>query len=402
VKRAVWIVVALLVVIAVALTLNTITVDNETKAAKTTADGARILELSSGDVQVLETPAQTGKPKAPIVLIHGYAASLHWWDRLAPLLSKDHRVITLDLLGHGGSEKPSSGYAMEDQAALVAEALNQLRVQGAVVVGHSMGGSVATALATQSSELVDRVVLVDSRPDPDIGPGLPFLAKLGYVPVIGELANRVVPDSAVKDEYADAFAPGFDLESGFENPDQVVDDYREMTYTSYDSSHSEADAYIEEAPLDERLTDAAVPVMVIFGNEDQLIDADEALAAFESLPGLRTATIDGAGHSPHIENPEETARLIEEFAADAGDEMLAPAPESESAGNAAGGGKGGEKGGRKNQKVKGKGRKARQKEETQEEAPNADKPEDGAPGGGGGPNAEKGQKPPSDERPGDG
>jgi hypothetical protein len=174
-----------------------------------------------------------------------------------------------------------------------------------------------------------------------------------------------------------------------------------MTYTSYDSSHSEADAYIEEAPLDERLTDAAVPVMVIFGNEDQLIDADEALAAFESLPGLRTATIDGAGHSPQIENPEETARLIEEFAADAGDEVLAPAPESDSAGNAAGGGKGGEKGGRKNQKVKGKGRKARQKEETQEEAPNADKPEDGAPGGGGGgSNAKKGQKPPSDERPG--
>jgi pimeloyl-ACP methyl ester carboxylesterase len=393
VKRAIWIVLGLLVVVAVALALNTVTVDNETEGAETTAEDGRILELSGGDVQVVETPARTDKPGAPIVLIHGYAASLHWWDRLVPLLAKDHRVITIDLLGHGGSEKPSSGYRMTDQAAIVGEALSQLRVQAAVVVGHSMGGNVATDLATQSSELVDRVVIVDSRPSTDVGPGLPFLAKLGYVPVVGELVNRAVPDSAVKDNYKDAFAPGFDVESGFENPDQVVEDFDAMTYTSYDESHSASDDFIEEAPLDERLTDAAVPVMVIFGDEDQIVDIDEALPVFEGIPGVRVATIEGSGHTPQIENPEETAQLIEEFAADAGDEVLAPAPESAG---------GGDEGGRKNQKVKGKGRKARQKEETQEEAPNADKNQAGEGGGGGGPNAEKGQKPPSDERPGEG
>jgi pimeloyl-ACP methyl ester carboxylesterase len=396
-KRVAWILIALLVVIAVALTLNTITTNNETEGAETTAEGGEILELSSGDVQVVETPAQTDKPGAPIVLIHGYAASLHWWDSLVPLLSEDHRVIAIDLLGHGGSEKPSSGYGMEDQAGLLAEALNQLRVQGAVVVGHSMGGSVATALATQSSELVDRVVIVDSGPNTeDFGPGLPLIAKLSYLPVIGQLLHRISPDSAVKSGYEEGFAPGYDMEGGFENPDQVVEDYESMTYTSFKESRDANVDYTDEAPLDERLTDAAVPVMVIFGAEDQIVNADEAIAAYGEIPGARTATIEEAGHSPHVETPEDTARLILEFAADAGDEVLAPAPESEA--EAAAGGNG-DKAKRENQKVKGKGRKARQKEETQEEAPNADKPEDGG-GGGDGPNAEKGQKPPSDDRPG--
>ena len=396
-KRAAWIIVAVLVLVAVAVTANTITVSNETKGAEVTAEGGEILELSNGDVQVLETPAKSAKPGAPIVLIHGYAASLHWWDSMVPLLSEDHRVITIDLLGHGGSDKPSGGYDMENQASLVAEALSRLRVQGAVVVGHSMGGSVATALATQSSELVDRVVILDSGPNnKDYGPGLPFLAKLGYVPVVGQLLNRITPDSAVEDGYEDAFAPGYDIESGFENPDQVVDDYRAMTYTSFDESHDEADAYTSEQALNDRLADAAVPVMAIFGSEDQIVDADKAIAAYEEIPGVRTATIEGAGHSPHVETPEETAPLILEFAADAGDEVLAPAPES-----AGGGGKAEDKKGRENQKIRGKGRKAREKEETQEDAPNANK--DDAGGGGGeneGPNAEKGQKPPSHERPG--
>src|SRR5687767_1795079 len=117
-KPAAWIAVAILALVAVALAANTITVSNETKGAEVTAENGEILELSGGDVQVVETPAKTDKPGAPIVLIHGYAASLHWWDSMVPLLSENHRVIAIDLLGHGGSEKPAGGYEMENQASL--------------------------------------------------------------------------------------------------------------------------------------------------------------------------------------------------------------------------------------------------------------------------------------------
>jgi len=346
VSRAWTILIAVVVVVAVLLTLNTITTDNETKSAEVTADGGQILKLSGGDVQVVETPAESDKPGAPIVLLHCYACSLRWWDSMVPLLSEEHRVIALDMLGFGGSEKPSSGYSMEDQASLIAEALNGLDVQGAVVVGHSLGATVATALATQSSELVDRVVDIDQAPDDSFSEGFPFLAKLGYVPVIGELLNRITPDFAIKDSYGDAFAPGYDIESGFENPDQVINDFNAITYTSFDESSDAQDSYTDEIPLDERLRDAAVPLLVIFGADDQIYDEDEALAAFSDVPGARTATIEDAGHSPNVEQPEQTARLILEFAADAGDEALPPLPE------AAGGAKKDE--GKSHRKKKGK------------------------------------------------
>jgi pimeloyl-ACP methyl ester carboxylesterase len=320
------ILIAAVAVLAVLLAANTIAIDNETKPAEVTVDGGQILKLSGGDIQVWEDgPAQGGSGDPPIVLIHCYSCSLHWWGRMVPLVSERHRVIRVDLLGHGGSEKPQSGYSMEDQAALVGEALNQLDVEGAVVVGHSLGATVATALAEQSSELVDRVVDIDQAPDNSFG-SLPFIARLAYVPVLGELLDRVTPDFAVKDGYKDAFAPDFDIESGFDNPNQVVDDFRAMTYTSFDESSSAEDDYTEVIPLDERLTTAAIPLLVIFGDEDQIYDPEESEEAYGDVPGVRTALVEGAGHSPNVEQPEETARLILEFADEAGDEAESPQP----------------------------------------------------------------------------
>ena len=111
VSRGWTIAIAIVGALAVLLTANTIALDNETKSAEVTIEGGKILELAGGEVQVTEDgPAKGGRGNPPIVLLHCYACSLHWWDRMVPLLARDHRVIRLDLLGHGGSEKPASGY----------------------------------------------------------------------------------------------------------------------------------------------------------------------------------------------------------------------------------------------------------------------------------------------------
>ena len=316
-KRRWKILIALAIGLVALLAINTVVVNSETKDASTTIDGGKIISLPAGDVQVYE---QGSGPGAPIVLIHCYACSLHWWDRLAPLLASNHRVIRLDLLGFGGSQKPSSGYSMDDQAGLVAAALDRLHVQGAVVVGHSMGFTVATALASRASQLVDRLVNIDEGPTKD-SCSLPFLAKLGYAPVLGQAIWRATPNFAVRDSYADAFAPGYDSSSGFPNPDQVIDDYDAMTYTSYSDSASEADAYVGAASLDQRLRQIPVPLLSIFGSEDQICDPDVSQRAYAAVPGAEVKTVEGAGHSPNVEKPQETAALIESFAAPA-----APAP----------------------------------------------------------------------------
>jgi pimeloyl-ACP methyl ester carboxylesterase len=323
-KRRWKVAIGVLVVLALLLTLNTIALDNETEGAETTIERGEVLQLPSGDVQVYEDPVSDPDPRLPpIVLLHCYSCSLHWWDAMAPALTDaGHRVIRIDLLGHGGSEKPSSGYGITAQGSLVAEAMNQLQAEGAVVVGHSMGGAVATALAENASELVDRVVIIDEAAESGQG-GLSLLAQAQYVPVLGEALFRLGgfgpwSDSVIKSGYAQAFAPDYDLADGFTNPDQVVDDLEAMTYASFDQAHSEAGDFLEEEPLTDRLAAAAVPVLAIFGSEDQIYDDPEAtLATYDEVPGAVTELIDGAGHSPNVEVPDETAELVLDFAAEA-------------------------------------------------------------------------------------
>jgi pimeloyl-ACP methyl ester carboxylesterase len=316
-RRGWKIAIAILVVLAALIAVNTVIVNQETKGSSVTVEGGRILKVpGGGELQVTDTgPTRKGADGAPIVLLHCFGCSLHWWDRMVPLLERDHRVIRIDLLGFGGSEKPGEGYSMENQGRLVALALGRMGVQGAVLVGHSLGFDVATAVARESSELVDRLVNIDEESDPSYG-SLPFLAKLGFVPVLGQTIWRVTPDFAVRDGYSNAFAPGYDLG---DFGDQIVDDFRAMTYTSYDSSPSEVDDYENEEPLNQRVQADAIPLLVIFGSEDQLYDdPSEAAHAFDSVLGARIEMIEGAGHSPNVEKPGQTARLILEFAAAVG------------------------------------------------------------------------------------
>ncbi len=299
-KIAIGLVAALLVLLAI----NAIVVGGETKAARVTVAGGRILSLPGGEMQVL---ASGPRRAPPIVLIHCYTCAIDWWDRMIPLLDREHRVIAVDLRGFGGSEKPLSGYSMPDQADFVAQALARLRVREATVVGHSLGGTVATALAERHPGLVRRLAIVDQAPDESFGSGLPLTARISFLPVIGEALWQITPDFAIKDGLGVAFAPGFEV------PDRFVDDFRRMTYTSYTSDGEEGD-YSNALPLDRRIARSGVPLLAIFGAEEQIYDPKRALAAYREVPGAVTALIPGAGHSPNVERPAKTASILLRFA----------------------------------------------------------------------------------------
>jgi pimeloyl-ACP methyl ester carboxylesterase len=304
--------VSVLATLAILVAANTIITDRQTKGTAITVAGGRILHLPTGDVQVVsEGPADHRPGSKPIVLVHCFACSLHWWDRVIPTLTRRHQVVRIDLLGFGGSAKPRAEYSMEEQGRLVALAMDRLHVRRAVVVGHSMGFDVSTALATRSDRLVSRLVNIDEQPSPGYG-GLPLLAKLGFTPVVGEAMWRLTPNFAIEDGYESAFAPGYELGKF---ADQVVDDFRAMTYTSYDRSNAESEDYENAEPLDARARAAAMPLLVIFGAEDQLYDDPRATAdAYRSVPGAQIRMIAGAGHSPEVEKPTRTARMILRFA----------------------------------------------------------------------------------------
>ena len=229
------IIVGILLVLLVLIVLNAFALNNETKSADLNVPGAELVSTTQGQIQVLDTgepPEQALREgstarlaekvglrsgvglftqlidvQTPIVLVHGSAGAINWWDELIPLVKEDHRVIAIDMLGYGGSDKPDSNYSIEDQANMVAQVMAKLKVPQSVLVGHSLGGKVVTSVAEQTPDLVSGLVIIDTAPDNSFG-GLSGGARATRTPLLGQALWRIAPDSMIRKNVEQGFAPG--------------------------------------------------------------------------------------------------------------------------------------------------------------------------------------------------
>jgi pimeloyl-ACP methyl ester carboxylesterase len=106
-----------------------------------------------------------GDARPAIILIHGLASRLDHWNPVASALARHHRVLRMDLRGHGRSQAPEDGYSIRQFADDVAALARSQRIRNAVVVGHSMGSTVALELARRHPRVVASLVLVDGALD---------------------------------------------------------------------------------------------------------------------------------------------------------------------------------------------------------------------------------------------
>jgi pimeloyl-ACP methyl ester carboxylesterase len=293
-------IVAVIAAIALALAANTLAVDSAMRAA-VARSGGTVMETG-----IVPANVKVEGEGPPIVLISRVRCGAR--DDIAPQLAADHRVIRLDLIGHGGTEAPASGYAIERQAKLVAAVLDKLGVDRVVAIGHSMGGEVATALAEADPKRIERLVLIDSPPKAETTFRLG--TRLALMPVIGELLSRFMSDAAIRKMLAQGFAPGFPV------PEKFVADVKQLTYTAFRTAHDDSIAYETEKPVVERLAalDPVPPLLVIFGSRDALV-APESAKLYETVPGAKVVILAGPGHSLMVEAPEKTLALIKNFLA---------------------------------------------------------------------------------------
>jgi len=302
-RRSLTAVAVFLVLATCAIVLNAVLVDDFTRPAEP-RDGGTLMRTPSGTANV-----KVEGEGPPIVLIHGFGAALDWWDEIAPGLAHDHTVIRLDLLGHGGTEAPRSGYAIERQAALVREVLDRLGVARATLVGHSMGGEVAVAFTSANPNAVERLVLIDSPPNPERS--FTLRTRAGFTPLIGQVLWHLRTDGVLRQGLAQGFAPGFKV------PEKFVADLWQLTYSAFHQAHDGSVAYVaaEDAPARLARLDPSPKLLVIFGAQDALIPTASA-KQFDTVPGARLVMIDGAGHSPMVEKPDETLQAMRRFFAE--------------------------------------------------------------------------------------
>ena len=268
------------------------------------ADG-RFVRLADGDMHVVED----GRPGTPaLLLIHGSAGSTAWWDPVVPALAGACRVIRVDLLGHGRSSSPARGYDIPAHADRVGAALDRLGAGRVVVIGHSMGCMVATALAEQRPDRVAGLALIDMGPSLDAASPDGLLVRLLLARFPGRLLWRLRSEATIRKAMRSAFTRPVNL------PGAIIEAALGMTHRALAGTARGSNDYIREQSLPDRLAALGVPVLVIFGTEDARYPSSSA-AAYRVVPGARVELLPGVGHTPMMEDPQATGTLLLEFAA---------------------------------------------------------------------------------------
>lgn len=142
---------------------------------------------ASGGVRLHYRDSGKARDSLPMIFVHGWCSNLRDWEPQARSFSRRHRVVRIDLRGHGASEAPRGGYRLRTFAADVEAVASRLAVGRALLVGHSMGGGVVLELARRAPELAAGVVMVDGilgrgRPGGELRdhPAVAPLAGPGY------------------------------------------------------------------------------------------------------------------------------------------------------------------------------------------------------------------------------
>ena len=235
---------------------------------------------------------------APLVLLHGFPLDHHLWDEVVPLLEDTFDVILPDLRGFGDSTTVDSFYSMDDYASDIASLLDQLGIQKAAIVGHSMGGYVALAFARLYPARVSGLGLVSSQVLADA----PERKEGRYKSATDVSENGI---SSV----VEAMTPKFTA------------DERLQVYARASMERQPAAAYIgalkamaERADSTPLLSSFQFPVVVIHGDSDSLIPIDRAREVKAALPQTHLVEIRGTGHMPMMEAKEKTAEALKHLA----------------------------------------------------------------------------------------
>jgi pimeloyl-ACP methyl ester carboxylesterase len=277
--------------------------------APTETTGLRMLTLHGTRVAYLDEGAGD-----VLLLIHGIGGSSDCWRNVVHKLAERHRVIAVDLLGHGQSDKPRGDYSLGAFAVWLRDFLDALHIREVTVVGHSFGGGVALQFAHQHKEYCRRLVLISSGGlGPDLGRLLRMLSLPGAEIALQLLASRpaVEVGKALRKR---ALSSGRDVTRYSETlKGQAALSDRPSRAAFLRTLRSVVDHHGQAVCALDRLR-ADLPTLIIFGDEDRCIPVAHAHSVHEAIPGSELHVIPGVGHQPQVQCPDVVARLVGDFA----------------------------------------------------------------------------------------
>jgi pimeloyl-ACP methyl ester carboxylesterase len=263
----------------------------------------------------------------PVLFIHGLGSSgyIEWRFNLEHV-ADSHRVYAPDLPGFGRTEKPKARYGIPYFTRFIERYMDGRGLRKAAVVGTSLGARVALELTLSRPARVSRLVLVNAlglgRPNLQLSYGLITLPRVGeaFMKVARDALSWAPAAPMIRRVAARYTGSGTDIKRTMD--DAYLEDLRELY-----AAEGYPDAYLAtvrslvnpkalfsaQYDLSKRLNEIKVPVQLIWGAKDPLFPVAHAAKAHALIDDSRLAVIEGAGHTPQAERPEEFNRVLDTF-----------------------------------------------------------------------------------------
>lgn len=261
------------------------------------ADGIRSVALTTG--VTLEYAEQGGATGVPVVFLHGIGDSRRSFERVLPHLPRTVRAFALTQRGHGESSRPEDGYRNEDMAADVAAFLDALHLDRAVVVGHSMGSTIAQRFGVDHPDRALGLVLTSafySLADSEAAQELHAAVATIEDPVDPAFVRQFQESTLAR-----PVPPGFFetvVQESLKLPARV---WKALVAASLQGEFSSALDQIE------------APTLLIWGDRDEMVPRSDQDALVAAIPDARLLVYRGAGHAVPWEEPERLASDLASF-----------------------------------------------------------------------------------------
>lgn len=253
-----------------------------------------------------------GNPAGPTVLVlHGLMGHAREWDTFSAALTPTYRVMALNQRGHGESDWADE-YSVATMASDVAAFLDETGLGRVHLVGHSMGGQVASVCAAERPDLVDRLVVIDIGPESldtefaaMLPAGLEAMAQASYATVDEAVAEWQAGDPLAREDLLRHYVEHCLIA----RPDgRLVWRFDARGLASYPAGATSAQLW---AAVDR----IVAPTLVVRGEHSHLLSAAAAAHVVDRLADGTLAEIRGGGHDLGVQQPEAVAAAVSEFLA---------------------------------------------------------------------------------------
>lgn len=260
------------------------------------------------DVGGVRLAVVVGGEGVPVVLLHGFPLSSAIWDPIRPSLESACRLVTPDLRGMGRSDRPEGAYSLDALAEDVLRLADALALDRFVLGGHSMGGYVTLRFAARWPERLAGLVFVDTKAEADPPPGR--VVRQEAIAEIGRYGAE---------RYLEGFVPRLVGRTTHQEHPELLPRLRAIVAgTPAHVLQGCQQAMLERPDSTSLLPRLDLPALVVVGEEDSFVPVATAQGMAAELPQGRLAVIPGAGHTPSMERPVQTASALFSFLASLG------------------------------------------------------------------------------------